>query len=97
MNKGYGYVLNTGFKFAKQMKFKWVLSFDMDGQHEPSCINKFVNRVLEGNVKEHIISGSRYKDPALFWQNPWKDRQFRIFTVERVSDQSCEGLWKSIR
>lgn len=72
-NKGYGYTLVTGFKYAKEMGFTWVLSFDMDGQHAPKCIYKFMDKILE-NSSEDIISGSRYKSPVLFWHNPWKDR-----------------------
>ncbi|KKK41016.1 MAG: Undecaprenyl-phosphate mannosyltransferase [Candidatus Lokiarchaeum sp. GC14_75] len=72
-NKGYGYSLINGFKYAKEMKFSWIISFDMDGQHEPKYLYKFIELILE-NPPEQIISGSRYKISDLFWQNPWKDR-----------------------
>lgn len=72
-NKGYGYTLINGFKYAKEMKFSWIISFDMDGQHEPKYLYKFIELILE-NPPEQIISGSRYKISELFWQNPWKDR-----------------------
>jgi hypothetical protein len=57
------------------MKFSWIISFDMDGQHEPKCLYKFIELILT-NPPERIISGSRYKNPELFWQDPWKDRFF---------------------
>ncbi|MFW9874009.1 MAG: glycosyltransferase family 2 protein, partial [Candidatus Thorarchaeota archaeon] len=72
-NKGYGYTLIKGFKYAKYEDFSWIISFDMDGQHEPKCFYKFIDLILE-NPPEQIISGSRYKSSELFWQNPWKDR-----------------------
>ena len=72
-NKGYGYTLINGFKYAKEMKFSWIISIDMDGQHEPKCLYKFIELILT-NPPEQIISGSRYKNSDLFWQNPWKDR-----------------------
>ncbi|MFX1305083.1 MAG: glycosyltransferase family 2 protein [Promethearchaeota archaeon] len=72
-NKGYGYTLITGFKYAKKMNFSWIISFDMDGQHEPKCLYKFIELILD-NPQEQIISGSRYKNSELFWQKPWKDR-----------------------
>ncbi|MFX1572498.1 MAG: glycosyltransferase family 2 protein [Promethearchaeota archaeon] len=78
-NKGYGYTLLSGFKYAKTMNFSWIISFDMDGQHEPKCLNKFIELILE-NPLEQIISGSRYKNSDLFWQNPWKDR-FLVNTI----------------
>jgi glycosyltransferase involved in cell wall biosynthesis len=72
-NKGYGYTLIKGFKYAKEMKFSWIISFDMDGQHEPKCLYKFIDLILE-NPPEQIISGSRYKNSDYYWQKPWKDR-----------------------
>ena len=72
-NKGYGYTLIRGFSYAKEMKFSWIISFDMDGQHEPTYLYKFIDLILE-NPSEQIISGSRYKNSEHFWQKPWKDR-----------------------
>lgn len=72
-NKGYGYTLITGFKYAYKMGHSWIISFDMDGQHEPKCLYRFIEQILE-NSSEHIISGSRYKNSDFFWRNPWKDR-----------------------
>ncbi|MFX1425850.1 MAG: glycosyltransferase family 2 protein [Promethearchaeota archaeon] len=72
-NKGYGYTLIHGFKYANERGYSWIISFDMDGQHEPECLYKFIEQILE-NPSEKIISGSRYKNPDLFWQKPWKDR-----------------------
>jgi len=56
-NKGYGYTLMSGFKYAIKMKFSWIISFDMDGQHEPNCLYKFIELILE-KPQEQIISGS---------------------------------------
>ncbi len=78
-NKGYGYTLISGFKYAKEMKFSWIISFDMDGQHEPKYLYQFIELILE-KPPEHIISGSRYKNSDLFWQKPWKDR-FLVNTI----------------
>ncbi len=72
-NKGYGYTLIKGFEYAKEMKFSWIISFDMDGQHEPTYLYKFIDLILE-KPSEQIISGSRYKNSDHFWQKPWKDR-----------------------
>ena len=72
-NKGYGYTLIRGFKYAKEMKFSWIISFDMDGQHEPNYLYKFIDLILQ-KPTEQIISGSRYKNSEHSWQKPWKDR-----------------------
>ena len=37
-------------------------------------------KLAYANPKEQIISGSRYKNVDLFWQNPWKDR-FLVNTI----------------
>jgi len=78
-NRGYGYTLIRGFKYAKEMKFSWIITFDMDGQHEPKYLYKFIELILE-RPQEQIISGSRYKNSDHFWQNPWKDR-FLVNTI----------------
>ena len=78
-NRGYGYTLITGFKYAKERGFSWVISFDMDGQHEPECLYKFIDLILE-NPPYQIISGSRYKNSKHYWQKPWKDR-FLVNTI----------------
>ncbi|MBY8991208.1 MAG: glycosyltransferase family 2 protein [Candidatus Lokiarchaeota archaeon] len=72
-NKGYGFTLRKGFNYAREMNFSWIISFDMDGQHEPKCLYNFIDQILE-KPTEQIISGSRYRNSNNFWQNPWKDR-----------------------
>lgn len=78
-NQGYGHVLRTGFKLASDEGYDWVITFDMDGQHEPTCLYKFIDAIVKGTTAS-MISGSRYLDPDLFWQNPWKDR-FLVNTI----------------
>ncbi len=73
-NYGYGKSLRTGFKFAIENDFSWVLSFDMDGQHEPKWLVDFIEAILSANPNLALISGSRYKNPDYYWCAPWKDR-----------------------
>ena len=73
-NKGYGFALKIGFKFAKDNNYDFAISFDIDGQHESKFIYDFIEFIVEDNTNFDILSGTRYKDPQLFWQNPWKDR-----------------------
>ncbi|MHA1372084.1 MAG: hypothetical protein ACTSRA_20485, partial [Promethearchaeota archaeon] len=56
--------------------------FDMDGQHEPNCLYKFIDLITSTSTenKPDIISGSRYQDKTLFWEQPWKDR-FLVNTI----------------
>ena len=45
-NKGYGYALKTGFKFAQKNNYDFAISFDIDGQHESKFIYDFVEFIL---------------------------------------------------
>ncbi len=73
-NQGYGKTLQTGFAYAKENEYDWVISFDMDGQHAPDYLEEFYKYICNSGDTVDIISGSRYRDPQLFWQPPWKDR-----------------------
>ena len=79
-NKGYGYVIKQGFQVAREGNYNYVISFDIDGQHESQFLSQFVDFILQNSGDYDIISGSRYKDAKLFWQQPWKDR-FLVNTV----------------
>ncbi|UYP48699.1 Undecaprenyl-phosphate 4-deoxy-4-formamido-L-arabinose transferase [Candidatus Lokiarchaeum ossiferum] len=80
-NKGYGYVIKRGFQIAQQKSYDYVISFDIDGQHESQFISQFVDFLIQNNTNNYdIVSGSRYLDAKLFWQQPWKDR-FLVNTV----------------
>lgn len=48
VNKGLGTSLRDGFKKALDMKADIIFTIDADGQHEPSEIPKFVDKINEG-------------------------------------------------
>jgi dolichol-phosphate mannosyltransferase len=75
-NRGYGYALKTGFEYAQNhaANYDYVISFDIDGQHESKFLSRMVSFILQSNDQYDIISGTRYSDARLFWQDPWKDR-----------------------
>lgn len=56
-NRGKGYALITGFKYAlKQFDFKALVTLDADGQHLPEDIPRVAEWVLKG---EDMVFGSR--------------------------------------
>jgi dolichol-phosphate mannosyltransferase len=57
-NKGYGSALTTGFAYAAEHGFEYVVTIDCDGQHEPQRIQDFVDRIESSEAD--IVSGSRY-------------------------------------
>ncbi|QEG24061.1 glycosyltransferase family 2 protein [Mariniblastus fucicola] len=58
VNKGYGAALITGFQFAADNGYEFVVTIDCDGQHEPQRIRDFVARIESSDAD--IVSGSRY-------------------------------------
>lgn len=57
-NLGYGAAIQTGFKFATIMGYKYVIQFDADGQHDPCDIPLIIEALKEGNTD--IVIGSRF-------------------------------------
>jgi len=57
-NIGYGGALQTGFKYAVDSGYEYVIQFDADGQHDPEDIIKIIEK-LETNSYD-IVIGSRF-------------------------------------
>jgi len=58
-NQGKGAALKTGFKYAIEQGYQWILTLDADGQHDPAYIPCFLEKSQSGNYG--IIAGSRRK------------------------------------
>ncbi len=56
-NFGYDESLNIGFNYSKN-KFKYLVTFDADGQHSPEDLNKIISKL---NENYDLIYGSRNK------------------------------------
>lgn len=57
-NMGYGVAIQTGYKFAYEKGYHYVVQIDGDGQHDPSFIKKLLEPVANGSVDFAI--GSRF-------------------------------------
>ena len=57
-NLGYGAALQTGFKFALDKGYDYLVQVDADGQHDPKDIPKLLAPVLSGSVD--LVIGSRF-------------------------------------
>lgn len=55
-NLGYGATLKNGFDYGCEHGYDCVITMDSDGQHEPSLIPVFIERLAGCD----IVSGSRY-------------------------------------
>lgn len=61
-NLGCGAALQTGFKYASLNGYKYIISFDSDGQHSAGDISAIYNELKKGDYD--IVIGSRFlKDP----------------------------------
>jgi len=72
-NEGYGKKLINGFNFSIKNNYKYIITIDGDGQHEPENIPNFVNTIKKNNID--ILSGSRYLDPKMMLSTPPPNRQ----------------------
>ena len=55
-NLGYDAALNSGFRKASEIACEVVITLDADGQHDPSLINKFIERIDAG---AEVVVGTR--------------------------------------
>jgi glycosyltransferase involved in cell wall biosynthesis len=57
-NMGYGAAIQTGYKYARDNGFDFLVQLDADGQHDPGCIPQLLSPVIEGTTD--IAIGSRF-------------------------------------
>jgi glycosyltransferase involved in cell wall biosynthesis len=58
LHLGYGTALQTGFKYALENCYDYVVQMDGDGQHEPRCINDLLAEVWSDAAD--VALGSRF-------------------------------------
>jgi glycosyltransferase involved in cell wall biosynthesis len=61
-NLGIGGAVQTGFRYAHENDFDFVVRVDGDGQHDPAQLAAIVEPVLRGEAD--IVVGSRYLSPT---------------------------------
>lgn len=64
VNKGYDRALNSGFEKASKCNYEYVVTFDADGQHNPSLIPVFLEHLRQGTS---LVIGIR-PHPARFME-----------------------------
>ena len=57
-NEGYHYTIKRGIRYAYENKYKYVITFDSDGQHDAKYIEEIVETIESNN--SNIVIGSRY-------------------------------------
>ena len=71
-NLGYDEALNSGFREAKRLNFSFVITFDADGQHVSSVLDKYIDSLLYKKVD--LVLGRRKKPARL------SERVFMLYT-----------------
>ena len=59
-NLGYGVALQTGYKFALEHDFEYLVQMDGDGQHDPKYIRTLLKPCWE--EKADLVIGSRFNE-----------------------------------
>lgn len=59
VNRGLGAAIKTGLHYAKENNFDIMVTFDGDGQHNPSDLVRIVKPILQ--KKADLVIGSRFK------------------------------------
>jgi len=57
-NIGYGGAIQTGFRFATEFGYKFVVTLDGDGQHSPDSVNTLIETMER--EKADVVIGSRF-------------------------------------
>jgi len=57
INMGKGVALNTGFNYARQNRFDYLITLDADGQHDPADIPRFVEAYERTGIP--VLIGNR--------------------------------------
>ncbi|MCX6170082.1 MAG: glycosyltransferase family 2 protein [Ignavibacteriales bacterium] len=61
-NQGIGNALQTGFRYAIENNYDFLINLDADGQHNPSDLPKFIKKLHDGEYD--IIIGSRFLEKS---------------------------------
>jgi len=48
VNQGYDCALNSGFREAARLKYDFIITLDADGQHDPTLLGDFIDRLAHG-------------------------------------------------
>lgn len=79
-NRGKGAALQSGFEYAAQNGFEFVLTMDGDGQHAPSDIPAFL--AAWERTHAQVLVGNRMGDTAGM---PWLRRRTNLFMSSLLS------------
>lgn len=69
-NIGYGGAVQTGFRFAREHGYDFVITMDGDGQHDPSCVKNLIETMER--ERADVVIGSRFLEGSYRMSLPRK-------------------------
>ena len=92
VNRGKGVALATGFAYAREQGFSWVITLDADGQHDPADIPRFVEAYVRTGMP--VLVGNRMGDSASMprirrWTNSFMSNLLSREMGQYVPDTQC--------
>jgi len=89
INRGKGYSLKVGFKYAIKNNYTHVITLDGDMQHDPMEINKFIN--ADQNI-DFLLGYREFTKPMPFSRiisNTITSKIISIFKSKTIKDSQC--------
>ncbi len=92
VNRGKGVALATGFAYAQEKGFSWVITLDADGQHDPADIPRFVEAYVRTGMP--VLVGNRMGESATMprirrWTNSFMSNLLSREMGQYVPDTQC--------
>jgi glycosyltransferase involved in cell wall biosynthesis len=92
-NLGIGGAVQTGFKYAHQHEYDYMVQIDGDGQHMPKEVNKLLDTIRQSGCD--MVIGSRFLDIKSF-RTTWSRRLgikifyllFRLLINTKITDST---------
>ncbi len=88
-NRGKGYALKAGFRFAKECGYSYAITIDSDGQHYAEDIPGFVKAIVENPgaliIGERDLSNVDINGKSSF-ANKFSNFWFRVQTGKKLND-----------
>ena len=86
VNKGKGIALNTGFDYAQQNGFEFLITLDADGQHDPEEIPRFVETYRRTGTP--VLIGNRMDGAgAMPFVRRWTNRYMSWLLSRRMGQR----------
>lgn len=94
-NRGKGAALREGFKRAEELGYEYAITLDADGQHLPSEIPKFLEKITPG--EKVLIIGNREMNSENIPQKSIFGRKFSNFWVKLETNRDLMDTQSGFR